>query len=144
MREVQSCGISNVQFLFGLDLPASNQMRNHNFNESFAIGIEVSKVQSNNGCGCVEDFCHTKDRCFVETFRDFFTSTKRRVECYTSRCVAYLSCCNSVEKIQSADFWLAVSTHLKNISQIGSSPQVRLNIKKCLKPPPRYKSADFC
>ena len=25
--------------------------------------------------------------------------------------------------------WLVVSTHLKNISQIGSSPQVRMNIK---------------
>ena len=26
--------------------------------------------------------------------------------------------------------WLVVSTHLKNISQIGSSPQVGLKIKK--------------
>ena len=31
--------------------------------------------------------------------------------------------------------WLVVSTHLKNISQIGSSPQVGMNIKKYLKPP---------
>ena len=29
-----------------------------------------------------------------------------------------------------------VSTHLKNISQIRSPPQVRVKIKKCLKPPP--------
>ena len=29
-----------------------------------------------------------------------------------------------------------VSTHLKNISQIGSFPQVGMNIKKYLKPPP--------
>ena len=32
--------------------------------------------------------------------------------------------------------WLVVSTHLKNISQIGSFLQVRVKIKKCLKPPP--------
>ena len=32
---------------------------------------------------------------------------------------------------------LVVSTHLKNISQIGSSPQVGVNKKKYLKPPPR-------
>ena len=31
-----------------------------------------------------------------------------------------------------------VSTHLKNISQIGSFPQVGVNINKCLKPPPSY------
>ena len=29
-------------------------------------------------------------------------------------------------------------THLKNISQIGSFPQVGMNIKTCLKPPPGY------
>ena len=34
--------------------------------------------------------------------------------------------------------WLVVSTHLKNISQIGSSPQVRDENNKYLKPPPRY------
>ena len=34
--------------------------------------------------------------------------------------------------------WLVVSTHLKNISQIGSFPQVGVKINKYLKPPPRY------
>ena len=33
--------------------------------------------------------------------------------------------------------WLVVSTHLKNISQIGSFPQVGMKIKNSLKPPPR-------
>ena len=33
---------------------------------------------------------------------------------------------------------LQLSTHLKNISQIGSFPQVGMKIKKYLKPPPRY------
>ena len=33
--------------------------------------------------------------------------------------------------------WLVVSTHLKNISQIGHLPQVGVKIKKSLKPPPR-------
>ena len=33
---------------------------------------------------------------------------------------------------------LVVSTHLKNISQIGSCPQVGGQNKKCLKPPSRY------
>jgi len=32
-----------------------------------------------------------------------------------------------------------VSTHLKNVSQIGSFPQVGVKIKKYLKPPPRQK-----
>ena len=32
-----------------------------------------------------------------------------------------------------------VSTHLKNISQIGSFPQVGMNIKKYVKPPPRLQ-----
>ena len=32
--------------------------------------------------------------------------------------------------------YLVVSTHPKNISQIGSFPQVGVKIKKCLKPPP--------
>ena len=36
--------------------------------------------------------------------------------------------------------WLVVSTHLKNISQIGSFPQVGLKIKRYLKPPPRRSS----
>ena len=31
-----------------------------------------------------------------------------------------------------------ISTHLKNISQIGNLPQVGMNIKKYLKPPPSY------
>ena len=31
-----------------------------------------------------------------------------------------------------------VSTHLKNISQIGNLAQVGVNIKKYLKPPPRF------
>ena len=34
-------------------------------------------------------------------------------------------------------YWLVVSTHLKNISQSGSSPQVGIKIKK-MKPPPRF------
>ena len=34
--------------------------------------------------------------------------------------------------------WLAVSTHLKHISQIGSFPQVGMKIKKYWKPPPRF------
>ena len=33
--------------------------------------------------------------------------------------------------------WLVVSTHLKNISQIGSFPQIGVKIKTCFKPPPR-------
>ena len=32
--------------------------------------------------------------------------------------------------------WLVVSTQLKNISQIGNLPQIGMNIKKYLKPPP--------
>ena len=32
--------------------------------------------------------------------------------------------------------WLVISTHLKNISQIGSFPQIGVKIKKYLKPPP--------
>ena len=32
-------------------------------------------------------------------------------------------------------FWLVVSTHLKNISQIGSFPQIGMKIKRYLKPP---------
>ena len=34
-------------------------------------------------------------------------------------------------------YWLVVSTHLKNSSQIGSFPQVGVNIREHLKPPPR-------
>ena len=37
--------------------------------------------------------------------------------------------------------WLVVSTHLKNISQIGSSPQVGMKTKKYLKPPPSHRIA---
>ena len=37
----------------------------------------------------------------------------------------------------NTQLWLVVSTHLKNISQIGNLPQVGVKIKKCLKPPPR-------
>ena len=33
-------------------------------------------------------------------------------------------------------YWLVVSTHLKNMSQIGWFPQVGVKIKKHLKPPP--------
>ena len=33
-------------------------------------------------------------------------------------------------------YWCMVSTHLKNISQIGSFPQVGRKSKKYLKPPP--------
>ncbi len=35
-------------------------------------------------------------------------------------------------------FWLVVSTHLKNISQIGNRPQIGVKIKKGLKPPPSF------
>ena len=38
--------------------------------------------------------------------------------------------------------WLVVSTHLKNISQIGSFPQVEVKIQKYLKPPSRNTCAD--
>ena len=34
-----------------------------------------------------------------------------------------------------------VSTHLKNISQIGWFPQIGMNIKKYLKPPPSKQSS---
>ena len=37
---------------------------------------------------------------------------------------------------------LVVSTHLKNICPIGSSSQVGVDIKKCLKPPPSYVNAN--
>ena len=40
--------------------------------------------------------------------------------------------------------WLVVSAHLKNISQIGSFPQVGLKIKKYLKPQPRWSSLHSC
>ena len=33
--------------------------------------------------------------------------------------------------------WLVVSTHLKNISQMGNLPQIVVKIKK-MKPPPSY------
>ena len=36
-------------------------------------------------------------------------------------------------------YWLVVSTHLKNISQIGNLPQVGMKIKK-MKPPPRIST----
>ena len=36
-------------------------------------------------------------------------------------------------------FWLVVSTRLKNISQIGSFPQVGVNMNKHLKPPPSFQ-----
>ena len=35
-------------------------------------------------------------------------------------------------------FWLMVSTHLKNINQIGNLPQVGMKIKKYLKQPPSF------
>ena len=38
--------------------------------------------------------------------------------------------------------WLVVSTHLKNISQIGSSPQVGVEFQKELKPPRRLFVGD--
>ena len=38
----------------------------------------------------------------------------------------------------TAVFWLVVSTHLKNISQIGHLPQIGGERKKCLKPPPSF------
>ena len=42
-------------------------------------------------------------------------------------------------------FWLVVSTHLKNISQIGSFPQVGVKIKIYLKPPPSFAArCIFC
>ena len=37
---------------------------------------------------------------------------------------------------QQRHCWLMVSTRLKNMSQIGSSPQVGVKQKTCLKPPP--------
>ena len=43
--------------------------------------------------------------------------------------------------------WLVVSTHLKNISQIGNLPQIGVKTKKKLKPPPRRAVvcvSDFC
>ena len=42
----------------------------------------------------------------------------------------------SLEEIQLYRNQLVVSTHLKNISQIGSFPQIRVNIKKIIEPPP--------
>ena len=46
-------------------------------------------------------------------------------------------------------FWLVVSTHLKNISQIGSSPQVGIKKKIELAPPsfcqnPKSRSDHGC
>ena len=40
-------------------------------------------------------------------------------------------------------YWLVVSTHLKNISQIGTFPQVESENQKCLKPPPRVSQLGF-
>ena len=37
----------------------------------------------------------------------------------------------------SFNYWLVVSAHLKNISQIGLFPQIGVKIKIYLKPPPR-------
>jgi len=37
--------------------------------------------------------------------------------------------------------WLVVSTHLKNMSQIGHLPQIGVKIKKYLKPPPSESSS---
>ena len=44
---------------------------------------------------------------------------------------------NDLEVVYLEKNWLVVSTHLKNISQIGSSSPNRGENKKCLKPPPR-------
>ena len=38
---------------------------------------------------------------------------------------------------ETARCWLVVPTHLKNISQHGNLPQIRVEIKTYLKPPPR-------
>jgi len=38
---------------------------------------------------------------------------------------------------KTINVWLVVSTHLKNISQNGNLPQIGVENKKCLKPPPR-------
>ena len=42
---------------------------------------------------------------------------------------------STLPRKNSKNNWLVVSTHLTNISQIGSSTQVRDENKKCLKPP---------
>ncbi len=39
---------------------------------------------------------------------------------------------------KSIIFWLVVSTHLKNVSQIGNLPQIGVKIKKYSKPPPSF------
>ena len=58
--------------------------------------------------------------------------------------------CFKCPKGKSVDSWLLVSTHLKNISQNGNLPQIGMNIKTYLKPPPRqvfhptiYRRQDF-
>ena len=45
-------------------------------------------------------------------------------------------------KLRRNSSWV-VSAHLKNMSQIGSSPQVGMNIKRYLKPPPRISTWTF-
>ena len=52
----------------------------------------------------------------------------------------YSYCISEAWKTWTCDLKLRVgrfTTHLKNYSQIGSSPQVGMNMKYCLKPPPR-------
>ena len=50
----------------------------------------------------------------------------------------------AIFKSLHAFIWLVVSTHLKNISQIGPFPQVGMKIKKYLKPPPSKSLHAFC
>ena len=51
-------------------------------------------------------------------------------------------CCVELFLEKDIIIWLVVSTHLKNISQIGNLPQIGMKIKMCLTPPPSYDAYD--
>ena len=51
--------------------------------------------------------------------------------------------CTKKQEAKETRQILVVSTHLKNISQIGNLPQVGVKIKKCLKPPPRIRCDSY-
>ena len=53
-----------------------------------------------------------------------------------------LFCVKDERNLRRNSSWV-VSAHLKNMSQIGSSPQAGMNIKRYLKPPPRISTWTF-
>ena len=85
-------------------------------------------------------FSSSKKKLDISWYHNRLTSKLEAVGTYQYFCIYEKTIypMKSYTKQSSTPTWLVVSTHLKNMSQIGSFPQVGVKIIKCLKPPPSY------